>query len=140
MQQEVGDSVVRYPVYSDAVKQYFEHPGNAGKLGSGPGSVATGVAGEKRTGVRVQFDIRVDGDCIVDARFRAYGCPHTIAAASWLARSISGKKISTLQRIDPIKVADELELPREKLGCVLVAEDALNACVADFHRSTGETG
>lgn len=124
-------------VYSDTVRRYFEHPENAGDLDSGPGSTATGAAGEKRKGVRVQFEIRVDGDCIVDARFRAYGCPHTIATASWLARNISGKNISSLPNIDPIKVAKELDLPQEKLGCVLVAEDALKACVADFRRGAG---
>ncbi len=130
---------MRYPVYSETVRQYFEHPENAGNLGSGPGSIATGVAGEKRKGIRVQFDIRVDDDFIVDERYRAYGSPHTKDTASWLARNIAGKKISSLEKIDPIKVADALELPQEKLGCVLVAEDALNACVADFHRSTGDT-
>lgn len=124
-----------YPHYSRLVRDCFEQPLNAGDVSKGAGRVITGAAGETRQGTRVQFQMRVDNDEIVDVRFRAYGCPHTIAAASLLARSISGQKITAMPAIDPQRIAHELELPDNKLGRVLVAEDALKACIENYWRS-----
>jgi len=108
--------------YSALVRERFERPGNAGRL---LGDVVTGVAGERAHGARVEFDFRLRGGRVERARFRAYGCPHTIAAASWVAEQAEGRNLEQNDWLDPHSLADVLELPEHKLGVLLVVEDAL---------------
>jgi len=108
--------------YSALVRERFEKPGNAGRL---LGDVVTGMAGEKAHGARVEFDFRLREGRVERARFRAYGCPHTIAAASWVAEQAEGRDLEEKGWLDPHALADVLELPEHKLGVLLVVEDAL---------------
>lgn len=108
--------------YSALVRERFEKPGNAGRL---LGDVVTGMAGEKAHGARVEFDFRLRDGRVERARFRAYGCPHTIAAASWVAEQAEGRDLEEQGWLDPHALADVLELPEYKLGVLLVVEDAL---------------
>lgn len=108
--------------YSALVRERFEKPGNAGRL---LGDVVTGMAGEKAHGARVEFDFRLRDGRVERARFRAYGCPHTIAAASWVAEQAEGRDLEEKGWLDPRALADVLELPEHKLGVLLVVEDAL---------------
>ncbi|MGB5623137.1 MAG: iron-sulfur cluster assembly scaffold protein [Gammaproteobacteria bacterium] len=108
--------------YSALVRERFERPGNAGRL---LGDVVTGAAGERAHGARVEFDFRLSGGRVERARFRAYGCPHTIAAASWVAEQAEGRNLEQSDWLDPQSLADVLELPEHKLGVLLVVEDAL---------------
>jgi len=108
--------------YSALVRERFEKPGNAGRL---LGDVVTGMAGEKAHGTRVEFDFRLRDGRVERARFRAYGCPHTIAAASWVAEQAEGRDLEEKGWLDPHALADVLELPEHKLGVLLVVEDAL---------------
>lgn len=113
--------------YSPLVQQLFDRPERAGRL-TGPG-VRTGTAGSMERGVWVEFSIRVDGERVADARFRAYGCPHTIAAASWVAQDVVGRPLEEAAALDPLALGERLEAPAEKLGNLLVVEDALRACI-----------
>ena len=113
--------------YSALVLEHFERPRLAGRL-TGPG-VREGSAGTPERGVWVEFSVRVAGGRVADARFRAYGCPHTIAAASWVAQQLVGQPVEQAGEIDPLELGDRLEAPAEKLGNLLVVEDALRACL-----------
>ena len=66
--------------YSEIVRDRFEKPRNAGRLF---GPVVTGSAGDEARGTRVEFDFRLRDGVVERGRFRAYGCPHAIAASSW---------------------------------------------------------
>lgn len=108
--------------YSRFVLERFERPHNAGRL---LGSVVRGSAGEAAHGTRVEFDFRVREGQVEDARFRAYGCPHAIAAASWVAETAAGRSLTETSWMDPLALAEMMELPDHKLGVLLVVEDAL---------------
>lgn len=118
--------------YSALVRERFEKPGNAGRL---LGDVVTGVAGEKAHGARVEFDLRLRDGRVERARFRAYGCPHTIAAASWVAEQAEGRDLDEKGWLDPHDLADMLELPRHKLGVLLVVEDAFRDAASKAPRN-----
>jgi NifU-like protein involved in Fe-S cluster formation len=107
--------------YSTLVRDRFERPVNAGRL---LGDAVRGAAGEKSLGIRVEFDLRLRGGRVERARFRAYGCPHAIAAASWVAEQAEGRSLAADEWLDPLQLADVLELPEHKLGVLLVVEDA----------------
>ena len=49
-----------------------------------------GAAGSEAQGAHVELALRVVGDRVAAATFRAYGCPHVIASSSWLAERLVG--------------------------------------------------
>ncbi len=109
--------------YSDKVIDHFERPRNVATRG-GADSLS-GRAGSLRSGSLIEFQVQMAGDVIERATFRAWGCPHTIAVASWLTEILPGQKLAGVLPLGVERVAAELGLPAEKWHCVLTAEDAL---------------
>ena len=65
---------------------------------------------------------------VAAAGFQAYGCPHTVAAASAVAEWLEGRPLAEARKLDVKAVCAELEVPVEKLGKLLRIEDAVAAC------------
>jgi NifU-like protein involved in Fe-S cluster formation len=116
--------------YSGEVRQRFETAPRHGRVFAAPTERQFGAAGETGRGVRVEFEARVRGGRIIECRFLAYGCPHVIAAASWVAEHAEGRAADDASWLDPRRIAALLEAPPHKLGSLLVVEDAFRACVA----------
>jgi len=124
-------------VYSALVEDHFRRPRNAA-AGTCHESVS-GVAGSVERGTWIEFQLRVNLDRRVSrARFRAYGCPHTIALASWLTEYLPGRALRANFALDRDHILEVLELPVEKSHCVLVAEDALRACFESVEVNNGD--
>lgn len=121
---------------SPATREAFLALAHAGALPAAPDVVA-GEAGREATGTRVRFSLRVRGAEVVEARFQAYGCPHTLAVASWLAGLLPGRRRDALVPGTPAEWAARFEVPAEKLGRLLVVEDALRDCVAKWSGGAG---
>jgi NifU-like protein involved in Fe-S cluster formation len=120
--------------YSRLVERHFAHPVGAGRWSAGDGQVASGEAGSEALGTHVRFELRVDDGLVTEARFQAFGCPHTIAAASWLAEHLPGRSLESPMPIPILELARLLEVPTEKAGRLLVVEDALRAAVTRARR------
>lgn len=116
---------------SPLTREAFTRLAHAGRF-PGDGSVVTGEAGREATGTRVRFHLRLDGPVVAEARFEAYGCPHTLAVASWLAGELAGRRREALAPGTPADWAGRFEVPPAKLGRLLVIEDALRDCVAKW--------
>lgn len=115
--------------YSSEVRRRFESPGGAGEFDArAPGLAVAGEAEDRALNIWVRFEVEVVDAVIREARFRVYGCPHTIAAASWAAEWLRGRSADALSGLDVQRVRQELALPTEKLGKILRIEDALAAC------------
>jgi NifU-like protein involved in Fe-S cluster formation len=116
--------------YNELTRRYFEHPVAAGEL-SDP--KARGAAGSRAQGTWVQFDIRVGGGrgarSIEAARFLAFGCPHVIAACAWIAECAVGREIELRLPESVPALRERLAAPVEKLGRLLIVEDAWLAAV-----------
>ena len=93
------------------------------------GALVTGEAGSPAQEAWVRFHLLVEGDAVKAARFQAYGCPHTLAAASWLTERLPGRQRDPLVIGEPREWARTLEVPVEKLGRLLIVEDALRECL-----------
>jgi cysteine desulfurase len=91
--------------------------------------VASGEAGGPGQDAWVRFHLLVAGDVVKDARFQAYGCPHTLEVAAWMARELRGRHRETLQPGAPADWARTHGVPVEKLGRLLIIEDAVRACL-----------
>ena len=108
--------------YNEQTRRYFETAARAGVL-SGP-SVYRGAAGNREQGTWVQFDVQTASGILKEARFLAFGCPHTIAVAAWVAEQVLGQPV--IRRLPDSVQAISLQfaVPVEKLGRLLIIEDA----------------
>ena len=74
--------------YNDLTRAHFEHPLCSGELSGA--AVRRGAAGSRAHGTWVQFDVQIDPhdpqQRVSAVRFLAYGCPHVIAVADWVAK------------------------------------------------------
>ena len=114
------------PEYSPAVVDHFEHPRNGGHFAAGEG-VIQGVAGTVSQGTMFALSARVAGDRIEAVRFEAYGCPHCIAAGSWLSERLVGLTRVELQAWNWRDADQVLRFPLEKRGRLLILGDAVRA-------------
>lgn len=127
--------------YNELTWRHFTQAAHAGVLaGSG---VRRAAAGSQAHGTWVQFDVcltQSNGVTVVqDARFLAYGCPHVIAVADWVAEHAVGAAAGAA--LGAVGVAGGLPesvaalqqrfaVPVEKLGRLLVVEDAWRAALS----------
>ena len=68
--------------YSDKVLDHYNHPRNVGALDKASPAVGTGVVGAPECGDVMKLQIQVEGDRIVDAKFKTFGCGSAIASSS----------------------------------------------------------
>ena len=68
--------------YSDKVLDHYNNPRNVGALDKSSNKVGTGVVGAPECGDVMKLQIEVDGDRIVDAKFKTFGCGSAIASSS----------------------------------------------------------
>jgi NifU-like protein involved in Fe-S cluster formation len=102
-------------------------------------SVAKGRAGDREQGAAVEFVFRIERDRVTEARFRAFGCPHLLAAASWAAEAAHGLGRSQLAGWDWQEAARVLEVPAAKFGRLLTLQDAIRAVVRNWPGATEST-
>ena len=87
-----------------------------------------GEAGGAGQEVWVRFRLRVRAGVVTSALVKAYGCPHTLAVAAWVSERLRGRGRADLAPGTPAEWAEVLAVPAEKLGRLLVVEDALADC------------
>ena len=92
-----------------------------------------GEAEDRTLHVWVRFQLQVVRGVVVQAAFQAFGCPHTVAAASVVAGWLEGRSVEEARRLDVKALCAELAVPVEKLGKLLRIEDAVTACWRTGH-------
>jgi cysteine desulfurase len=92
-----------------------------------PAGVRQGRAGKQADGTAVCFELRIADGIVKSARFSAYGCPHTVAVVAWLCDELEGSRLDAGTPGTPADWAQAFDVPAEKLGRLLIVEDALRA-------------
>lgn len=126
------------PRYDAEVRRRVDCLAGWGSLPAGVGTV-TGQAGNREHGAEVEVMLRIERDRIAEARFRAFGCPHLLAAASWAMERITGAGVSAADTWAWEEVARELQVPAAKFGRLITLQDAIRAAVRNWpgvNRST----
>jgi len=123
--------------YSDKVIDHYENPRNVGSLDKKSGEVGTGLVGAPECGDVMKLQIQVEGDRIVDAKFKTFGCGSAIASSSLATEWVKGKTIDEALSITNSDIVEELSLPPVKIHCSVLAEDAIKAAVADYKTKQG---
>jgi cysteine desulfurase len=94
--------------------------------------IVSGEAGGPGEDSWVRFDLLVAGGIVKDARFKAFGCPHTMNTAAWICGQLRGRSRAALIPGTPKEWAHDQGVPVEKLGRLFAIEDALRACLAQW--------
>jgi NifU-like protein involved in Fe-S cluster formation len=124
-------NVVSDPEYSPLVTEHFERPRHVGNFDPA-NDVILGRAGRRDQGAEFSISAKIADNKIAEARFEAYGCPHCVAAGSWLAESLVGADRERVQRWTWRDLADALEIPVAKRGRLLILEDAVRALAEEW--------
>lgn len=115
-------------VYSAAVLDHFQNPRNAGSM---PDADLIGEAGNPSCGDRMRLYLKLEGDRVAAARFQTFGCSVAIAASSMLTELLIGRSLSELSTLRNSEIARALGgLPEHKMGCSVLAEEALKSALA----------
>ena len=116
--------------YSAKVRELFAAPAHAGDIADGE---AVYVANRD---VRLRLCAQADGGRIAALRFRAWGCPHVIAAAEAVCSALEGQPVTDLENYAVADVMQKLPVPVEKTGRILVIEDAVRSLGQRFRDRT----
>jgi NifU-like protein involved in Fe-S cluster formation len=119
------------PRYGTEVRRRMADLARAGHLPLAE-NVASGRAGDREQGAEVVLQCRIEDGRVREARFQAFGCPHLIAAADWLAERLVGAARENLMAWDWREVAAVLEVPPAKFGRLLTLQDALRAVAGNW--------
>ena len=126
--------------YSDKVLDHYDNPRNVGSLDKSKNTVGTGVVGAPECGDVMKLQIEVEGDTIVDAKFKTFGCGSAIASSSLATEWIKGKRLDEALEIKNTDIVEELSLPPVKIHCSVLAEDAIKAAVSDYKTKNDSEG
>src|SRR5262245_35392455 len=121
--------------YTDLVMEHLKNPRNVGEIATPDGfaEVSNPVCGDT-----MRLTVRLEDGRVAEARFKTRGCGAAIAASSVTTELIRGKTPDELLHLTNAEVAAALGgLPPAKVHCSVLAEDALQALVADFHQRQG---
>lgn len=119
------------PRYGPEVRRRMAELAGVGDLPPG-GDVVRAAAGDREQGVEVVLQVRVEAGRAEQLRFRAFGCPHFLAAASWLTERLRGAGRAEFAAWDWREAVTPLEVPPAKYGRLLVLQDAVRAVAGNW--------
>jgi len=105
--------------YNHLVRALFANPDHAGVLEGGI------VVSNADQGIRIELSARVTEHRVERLRYRAWGCPHCIAACEALAAKLEGGPTGDLENFSSARFMQSLAVPAEKSARILVIEDTV---------------
>lgn len=117
-------------LYSEKVMDHFRNPRNVGSIENADG---IGEVGNGKCGDIMKIYLKVDDEKISDVKFETFGCGSAIASSSMATEMIKGKPLKEVLKITNKAVTEALDgLPKHKLHCSVLAEEAIRAAVEDY--------
>jgi nitrogen fixation NifU-like protein len=118
--------------YNATVLDHFLNPRHVGEV---PAPDGIGEAGKSGDGDTLRLSLRIEDGKIVQARFRAFGCPAAIASASVATELITGMTLAEARHFSNREVVAALGgLPAGKMQCSVLAGQALRAALEDYEK------
>lgn len=120
------------PTYGAEILDRYRHPRHVASFDPLDEQVGTAQVGSAALGDVLKLQIRVQGNAIEAACFRAFGGPATIAVGSLASEWLTGRSVQAALNIRSQDFVSALDLPPIKLHCALLAVEAIQAAVADY--------
>ncbi|MBQ0133890.1 MAG: Fe-S cluster assembly scaffold protein NifU [Clostridiales bacterium] len=122
-------------LYSDIVMDHFTNPRNVGELQNADG---VGQVGNAKCGDIMKMYLKIENDIITDVSFETFGCGSAIASSSMATEMIRGKTVKEALALTNKDVVAALGgLPKHKLHCSVLAEEAVRTAVKDYYDRNG---
>ncbi len=123
-------------MYTKRVIEHFQKPHNLGKMKDAD---AVGEVGNPICGDIMRLYIKVEDGRIIDAKFKTFGCGAAIATSSMVTEIVKGKTIEEALKVSNRAVAEALGgLPKVKMHCSVLAEEALKSAIEDYLKKKGK--
>jgi nitrogen fixation NifU-like protein len=121
---------------SKKAMERFRNPKNVGVIESPDG---VGHSGDPSNGFYLELHIKVKGNTITDAKFKAFGCAAAIATASMVSEMLEGKSIEQALDISDKEIAEALDgLPPSRMHCAELGHELIESAVDDFIQKKGD--
>jgi nitrogen fixation NifU-like protein len=125
-----GDEAGSPRLYLDPVIEHFLRPRNVGEIADADG---VGTLGDPGCGDFFKVWIRVQGERIVEVKYKVLGCPAAIATCSMMSELATGMTLEEAYSLDDVDITRALGgLPEAKEHCSGHAAEALHAAIEDF--------
>ena len=117
--------------YSDKVIDHFMNPRNVGEIENASG---VGTVGNAKCGDIMRMYLDVDDDGVIrDCKFKTFGCGAAVATSSMATEMVIGKTVQEALKVTNKAVMEALDgLPKVKIHCSLLAEEAIHAALWDY--------
>ena len=121
--------------YNEAVRGYFANPAHAGDLQGSFDQTIVADESESEGGAQVILAAGIQAGSIAEMAYRAWGCPHLIAALELVCETLVNRPVQSLENFDSADITQNLAVPTEKSGRILLVEDALATLWAQVARA-----
>lgn len=122
-------------MYTEKVMDHFTNPRNMGELEDASG---IGTVGNAKCGDIMRVYLKIENDIIEDVKFKTFGCGAAVATSSMATELVKGKTIKEAMHVTNQVVMESLDgLPRQKVHCSLLAEEAVHAALWDYAEKNG---
>jgi len=117
-------------VYSELVREHYQHPRNVGTL---PNPSGTAMVKSPFDSDTVLVTLRIEDNRIADIRFKCVGCPVAIASSSIATEMVMGKPVEEAYALSKENVAAALGgMPDYKMLCSNLSPDAIRLAIDDW--------
>ena len=116
--------------FTATVIDHFVNPRNMGEI-KDPSYVAQ--AEDNTCGDKLSLYVKIEGDRITDAKFKALGCGAFVATSSMVTEMIKGKTLDEAKQLTSADIIDALGgLPEEKSHCAALLKEVVDKVVVDY--------
>ena len=123
-------------VYNETILDHFKNPRNIGEIEKPDGMA---LVGDPNCGDHIRLYLTIEGDRIVDIRYKVFGCAAAIATTSILCELVINKDLDDALAItddDVIEAAGGL--PARKAHCSLLGVVGLHTALANYFKNKEE--
>jgi nitrogen fixation NifU-like protein len=123
-------------VYSERVRDHYEHPRNVGSIPEPSGKALVRSPVDSDT---VLITLQIEEGVVREAKFKCMGCAVAIACSSVATEMIKGKAVEEAYKISKANVAEALGgIPEYKMLCSNLAPEAIRKAIDDWRARTPE--